>query len=245
KKQIELINQHRKNVEIEIKEKVKRSERKLKNIDKIIENTKKIETINIIKKFNNNNFFNKYIFSAKYNNKIFNENLELKEKLIKSERRKNAVLNNMNKIKEENIILNNEIKNFEYYKKLNMFLFDLDENLKPIEENKNESRNREFIDREIKLIEKQQQQIDQRFESINKKQRAIKFRFAEVRGKFIRVRDILFSNFKYALRDLFSINNFERKFKEKRHEKIKKIERIESSNRLTRESPRNEPTRKI
>jgi len=252
REQILLINQHRKNIENEIKEKVTRSERKLKNIDKIIDNTKRNETIKIIKDFNDSNFFNKYIFSAKYNNKIFNENIELKEKLIKSEKRKNTVLNNMNKIKEENIILNNKVKDFEYYKKLNMFLFNLDENLQPItinenkvEDKNNDTRNREFINREIELIAQQQQQIDQRFNSISRKQRETKFRFTEARERLSRVRDILFSNFKHTLRDLFSIDYFKRKFEEKRNKEIKTIEKIESQNRLTRESPKHGFKRKI
>lgn len=248
KAQIDLINKHRKNIENEINEKVTHSERKLKHIDKIIENTKKNETIKVIKNFNNKNYFNKFIFSIKHTNEVFNENIKLKEKLIKSENRKNTVLNRMNKVQEENNKLNNEIKDFDYYKKLNMFLFDLDENLKPTtinKENKNDTRNREFINREIELIEKQQQQIDQRFKSINTKQRETKLRFTTIREKFDRIRDILHTNFKHTLRDLFSIDYFKRKFEEKRNEEIKTIEKIESQNRLTRESRKNEFTRKI
>lgn len=246
KNQIDLINKHRKNIENEIKEKVTHSERKLKHIDKIIENTKKNETIKVIKNFNNKNYFNKFIFSIKHTNEVFNENIKLKEKLIKSENRKNTVLNRMNKVQEENNKLNNEIKDFDYYKKLNMFLFNLDENLQPInKENKNESRNREFINREIELIEKQQQQIDQRLKSINTKQRETKFRFTTVRERFNRIRDILHTNFKHTFRDLFSIDYFKRKFEEKRNEEIKTIEKIENQDRFTRESPKHGFKRKI
>ncbi|MEX6327718.1 plasmid recombination protein [Providencia hangzhouensis] len=236
KNQIDLINSYKRKIDKESQEKIIRSNNEVKKINSIIDKAKKEAFNFVIDDFNNKNLLNKTITSITFNkNKIKNHdrllssNDFLNRKLKFTENRKNIYKDRFKKEQEKNNKLNSEN---EYYKEINNFLeFDLIDN----KENKNDTRR--TIIKEVERFEDELQQYNRAIQSFSRKQQKTRFRFAEIGGKLNRIRDILFSNFKYAIGDLFSINSFERKFKEKRNEKIKQIEKIENQIRFTRTSP--------
>lgn len=237
KNQIDLINSYKRKIEKEAQEKIIRSNNEVKKINSIIDKTKKEAFNFVINDFNNKNLLNKTITSITFNknkiknhDKLLSSNDFLNKKLKFIENRKNIYKDKFKKEQEKNIKLNSEN---EYYKEINNFLdFDLIDN----KENKNDTRR--TIIKEVERFEDELQQYNRAIQNFSRKQQKTRFRFAEIGGKLNRIRDILFSNFKYAIGDLFSINSFERKFKEKRNEKIKQIEKIENQIRFTRTSPK-------
>jgi len=234
----------------EKKNEVEKLNNTLKNKNNLINEVKKEarkDAFNfIIDDFNNKNLFNKTITSITFNkNKIknhdllLNDNNLLNKKLKFTENRKNIYKNRFQKEQEKNNKLNSEN---EYYKVINDFLeFDLINK----EENKND--NRRTIIAEVERLENELQRYNKAIQQFSEKQQKTRFRFAEIRGKFDRIRNILYSNFKNFIRDLFSINNLERKFKENKNknQEIKKIERIKDQSGFTRTSPRNDIKPKI
>lgn len=239
--QIEMIEEKKK--EVENLNKTLKEKEKLINKEK--EKAKKEALEFVIDDFNNKNFLNKTITSITFNkeknqnyDKIFNKNKNLNNQIMLMQDRKNYYKNKYNNTLSENKDLKNKTI-------INDFLnFDL--NLKEEkEENKNDIRR--TIITKITEFENELQQYNKSIQRFSEKQQKTRFGFAEVKGKFDRIRNVLYSNFKNFVGDLFSINNFERKFKENKfkNEEIKKIKRIENQNGFTRTSPRNDIKPKI
>ena len=229
KREVELINQHKNNSF----EKIKEQEQKAKiEINSLKENAvalgrsigKKEGFKLAVSEFNDKNYFNKLIFSKAFNSNTI-ENLEKRNKYL-LDKNKN-LFHRKEKYKaesKENFIYKNkyeeERRKVKYFEVINDFINDKKEVDYDI---------RRAIIAEIKAVEEQQQRLNKSIEQV-KSRDDINVRKAnrigERVGKSFRV---LFRNIRSFAGDFFSVELFERMFKEEKTENIKKYEYKETS----------------
>lgn len=241
KREIELINQHRKkakdeadlllnsvNNEIESQKKKAKSEiliLKDETIAKATTQGKNEGFISSIKNFEDKNYFNKFIFSRSFSlnriEKLEKENKEIKHNYNKLMTRKNNYKKETKDLKKVNSDLKNDLKTTQekadYY---GMMIDFISENENKKEGNENDIRER--IIREIDTIEKQQQRLNKTIEQI-KPRVDFNERKADTVGERIRKSHrVLFRNLNSFIRDFFRVKLFERKLEEEKTTKVNK-----------------------